>query len=188
MEHHPSHVRPPVNIIKKICLLGDPAVGKTSLIQRFVFDVFREDYMPTIGTKVVKKTMIMDLEPKRAQQVRLSLLIFDLLGQIEFAKVHRTYYIGSEGALIVGDLTRRDTLSDMAQWHERFRGVVGDVPVIYIGNKADLAERIPANKELLSSLAANNEMTYLYTSARSGDNVERAFELLAKSILAFHIV
>jgi small GTP-binding protein len=176
-------MKPPVNIIKKICLIGDPSVGKTSLIQRYVFDTFREDYMPTIGTKVVKKTMLMDFEPKRPQQVNMTMLIFDLLGQVQFVKVHKTYYMGSEGALIVGDLSRDETLLSMLEWHNRFREVVGGVPVIYIGNKKDLAEDKSGNKELLGEISADSNSTYLYTSAKTGENVEKAFWLLATQIL-----
>jgi small GTP-binding protein len=176
-------MRPPVNIIKKICLLGDPSVGKTSLIQRYVFDTFSEDYLPTIGTKVVKKTMVIDFEPRRDQQVNLTLLIFDLLGQVEFAKVHRTYYLGSEGAIFVADLTREETILSISEWQDRFHTVVDEVPVILIGNKKDISQSKQRNKELLGEIASEKNLTYLYTSAKTGENVEKAFRMLAIEIL-----
>lgn len=178
-----NDMKAPFNIIKKVCILGNPAVGKTSLIRRFVFNAFSEDYIPTIGTKVCKKTLLMDFEPKRSQQVNLNLLVFDLLGQIEFAKVHRAYYVGSEGAIIVCDLTREDTISGIVDWQDRFSAVVGDVPIVYIGNKIDIAQGMDANKEILAALASDGGITYLYSSAKTGENVELAFELLGQKIL-----
>jgi len=176
-------MRAPVNIIKKICLLGNPSVGKTSLIQRYVFDTFTEDYLPTIGTKVVKKTMVMDFEPRRDQQVNLTLLIFDLLGQVEFAKIHRTYYLGSEGAIFVSDLSREETILSISDWQNRFHSVVGEVPAILIGNKKDIAQSKQSNKELLGEIAAEKNLPYLYTSAKTGENVEKAFWMLSLDIL-----
>ncbi len=172
-----------VNIIKKVCLLGDPAVGKTSLIQRYVLNEFSDDYLPTIGTKVTKRTLTMEFEPKRPQNVNFSMLIFDILGQMKFQNMHRPYLQGSEGALIVCDLTREETIQSLTGWHSRLTEVVGEVPVIFLGNKKDLVDKDHPNKELLHCYAAEKGAVCLYTSARENENVERAFELLAQSIL-----
>ena len=172
-----------VNLIKKVCLLGDPAVGKTSLIQRYVLNEFSDDYLPTIGTKVTKRTLNLEFEPKRPQNVNFSMLIFDILGQMKFQNMHRPYLQGSEGALIVCDLTREETISSLSGWYKRLTDVVGEVPVIFLGNKIDLVDKDHPNKELLHCYAAEKGAVCLYTSARENNNVERAFEMLAKSIL-----
>jgi small GTP-binding protein len=176
-------MRATVNIIKKVCLLGDPCVGKTSLIQRYVLNEFSDDYLPTIGTKVTKKSLSLEFEPKRPQSVNFSMLIFDILGQLKFQAMQRPYFQGTEGALIVGDLTREDTLQSLKDWHQRLNDVVGEVPVIYLGNKKDLVEKEHPNKEVIQALAAQKDVTCLYTSAKTGDNVEKVFEILARKIM-----
>ena len=172
-----------LNIVKKICLIGEPYVGKSSLIERYVLNTYREAYIPTIGSKVVKKTLHMEFEPKRSQSVNLTLLIFDLIGHLEFMKILRTYFMGAEGALIVGDVTREKTLFTMTEWHERFKEVVGNVPVIYLGNKADLLEKGTLNQTVLKKVATNGESDHAFTSAKNGENVEWAFYTLARRIL-----
>jgi small GTP-binding protein len=176
-------MRATVNIIKKVCLLGDPCVGKTSLIQRYVLNEFSDDYLPTIGTKVTKKTLMLEFEPKRPQSINFSMLIFDILGQLKFQSMQRPYFQGSEGALIVSDLTREDTIQSLTDWHQRLVDVVGEIPVMYLGNKKDLVDKDHQNKELMQSLAAAKDVTCLYTSAKTGDNVEKAFEMLARKIM-----
>ena len=172
-----------VNIIKKVCLLGDPSVGKTSLIQRYVLNEFSEDYLPTIGTKVTKKVLQLEFEPKRPQSVNLSMLIFDILGQLKFQNMQRPYFQGAEGALIVCDLTREDTIESLHDWRQRITEVVGEIPVIYLGNKKDLVTKDHPNKELLHSISACKDITCLYTSAKTGDNVDNAFCMLGRQIL-----
>ena len=172
-----------VNIIKKIVLLGDPAVGKTSLIQRYVLNEFSDDYIPTIGTKVTKKTLPMEFEPKRPQSIALSMLIFDVLGQLKYHDMQRPYFQGAEGALIICDLSRAETIRSLREWNQQLARVVGTVPIIYIGNKKDLIDKDHENKELLGAIAAEKDLTYLTTSARTSDNVERAFEMLARKII-----
>jgi len=172
-----------LNIVKKICLIGEPYVGKSSLIERYILNTYKEAYIPTIGSKVVKKTMVMEFEPERPQAVNLTLLIFDLIGHLEFMKVLKTYFLGAEGALIVGDVTREKTLFTMSEWHDRFMEVVGDVPIIYLGNKADLIEKSALKKSVLKKVATNGESDHAFTSAKSGENVEWAFYTLARRIL-----
>jgi small GTP-binding protein len=177
------NMKPNINIVKKICLLGEPYVGKTSLIERYVLNTYSDGYLPTIGSKVVKKTLVMDFEPKRSQSINLTLLIFDLIGHLEFMKVLQTYFMGAEGALIVGDLTREKTLGSMSEWHDRFREVVGEVPVIYLGNKSDLIDKSLWAQTILKKVATNYESEHAFTSAKSGENVEWAFYRLARNIL-----
>ena len=160
-------------VAKKICLLGDPAVGKTSLIRRFVFDRYDDKYLSTLGTKVTKKIIDMN-------DTNLRMMIWDLAGQKEFRRIRNTVFRGVSGAIIVGDLTRKDTLEDMKEWIEELTSSRGAVPFILIGNKSDLEGKKP---EKLRELSTKYNVPFLMTSAKTGENVEKAFLILGKMIL-----
>jgi len=172
-------------VIKKICLLGDPAVGKTSLIRRYVFDMFDDKYITTIGTKVTKKTVVVP-PTGQGSDLRITLLIWDILGQREYQRLHPVYYQGAEGALIVCDSTRKETIGNLATWVTSFKNVVGDVPVVFLMNKADLVDPEKFDRSDIEGLSRQHRAPYLPTSAKSGLNVERAFltvsEALAKNL------
>src|SRR5512136_1817914 len=120
--------------IIKLCLLGDGAVGKTSLVRRYVFDVFDDKYLMSFGTKVTKKSY-------RVGEVDLDLMIWDILGQKSQEALHAAYYRGAAGALAVCDFTRPETMKNLKSWLGSFRSVVGDMPVIILGNKSDLEKK-----------------------------------------------
>jgi len=102
-------------ITKKICLLGDPAVGKTSLIHRYVYDVFDDKYLSTIGAKITKKKNVVEI-PGARFNVEITLLVWDIAGQMKFGNVHQSYYKGAEGALVVADITRSETFEHIVNW------------------------------------------------------------------------
>ena len=93
----------------KICLVGDSAVGKTSLIRRYVMDIFDDKYLSTLGTKVSKKQVIIKNEDR---EVAFTFSIWDVLGQKDFKKIQNLAFRGSKGAMLVCDLTRKDTLEN----------------------------------------------------------------------------
>ena len=170
----------PISVIKKICLLGDPAVGKTSLIRRYVFDEFDDTYITTIGTKVTKKALEMKCGDKT---YKLSMLIWDILGQKEFMAFHKTYYQGAEGALLVCDATRAETQQSLLKWIESFTGAVGTVPMIFLVNKSDLVNKEEFDKSFLVELSKTHNTQFMFTSAREGLNVEAAFLSMGKRLL-----
>jgi small GTP-binding protein len=168
------------NLIKKICMLGDGAVGKTSLIRRYVFDDFEDKYLATIGAKVTKK--VLEMKGEESQDIHLTMMINDIVGQVEFEKIHRQYYRGSEGALLVCDLTRKETLEHMDWWLVHFYEVVGEVPVVLLGNKKDLGSERQVSDEEMASYANRLNCDYFLTSAKTGESVERAFESLGRRV------
>ena len=168
------------NYIKKICLLGDGAVGKTSLIRRFVFDEFKDEYITTIGTKVTKKELKFTADD--GTDIYLNLMIHDILGQAKFEGLHKSYYRGSEGGFIVIDMTRRETLDRVRWWFDGFRDVAGNVPITLIGNKNDLAEEHEIKPETLWETAKELGCPYYLASARSGENVERIFSNIGRRV------
>lgn len=166
-------------IMKKVCLLGDPGVGKTSLIHRFVTDLFDDNYISTIGAKITKKAIAIDI-PERELQVKLILMIWDLAGQKEYRAFHEMHLKGMEGVLAVADLTRKnttDSLKGALQMADR-TGV--DVPMVFMLNKADLAEPSDADLKDIRTLASGKSIPVLATSARTGLNVELAFQKLGR--------
>lgn len=169
------------DIIKKICLLGDPAVGKTSLIRRFVFDMFDDKYITTIGTKVTKKTLEVDREtPAGQMHIKITLLIWDILGQREYARLHPVYYQGAEGALIVCDGTRQETIRNLPTWTTSFMKVVGQVPIIFLINKSDLLNMDEFPTQDVENISETYNSPFYFTSARTGENVGEAFVEISK--------
>lgn len=165
-------------VIKKVCLLGDRAVGKTSLIRRYVYDVFDDRYISTIGTKVTKKVMEF---PRR--KIRLTLLIWDLAGETSFGSIHKTYYKGAEGAIVVCDVTSMETFEHLPYWVESIMEVQGDIPLLFFGNKIDLEGQRVVQEKHLKKMAKKFKKDYLFTSAKTGENVNKGFVFLGKKII-----
>ncbi|MBL8045158.1 MAG: GTP-binding protein [Anaerolineales bacterium] len=159
---------------KKICLLGDFAVGKTSLVRRFVDGRFDDRYLSTIGVKISRRTLT------RAYGT-LNLLVWDLAGGENY-EPSSSYLAGVVGALVVCDLTRRVTLAALQRYTSQLRAANPKTVCVYLGNKADLPERQIPEKDLHTLCANFLGGPYLLTSARTGENVEAAFTLLAEHI------
>jgi small GTP-binding protein len=170
----------PINIIKKVCLLGDPAVGKTSLIRKYVYDIFDDSYIPTIGTKVTKKSLEFTIGDT---PVHLSILIWDILGQKEFMTFHRTYYQGSEAGLLVCDGTRPETIENLVTWIDSFQESVGVVPIIFLVNKMDLIKPEDFDPTAIQRLCDQHNTIFYKTSAKTGDNVEVAFKTISEKLV-----
>ena len=107
-------------VIKKICLIGSGEVGKTSLIKRYILDIFDDKYLRTLGTKVSKKELILDY-PQKDRKLNLTLLIWDIMGQATFRSLLQdSYFFGAAGALAVCDSTRAQTLDSLEEWVASF--------------------------------------------------------------------
>ena len=154
-------------IQKKVCMLGAPGVGKTSLVARFVQSTFSDKYHSTLGVKIDKKTIMLD-EQEHA------LLIWDLAGEDEFATVQTSYLRGTAGCLLVVDGTRPVTLNTAIMLNERATSVVGEVPAILMVNKSDITSEWAMDESMLESLAKSGWSVFR-TSAKTGENVEAAF-------------
>jgi len=161
-------------MIRKVCLLGDGAVGKTSLIGRYVLDCFKDEYIMSFGTKVSKKVI-------EYEDVQLTLMIWDVLGQKAHGSLHAAYYKGANGALLVCDNTREDSLLHLPQWKTDLETVTGAVPVVPIINKSDLATALDPRNVQEVGAAMGREL--LLTSAKTGNGVQEAFESLGRRIM-----
>ena len=184
-----------MNITIKAVLIGDGAVGKTSLRERYLGRGFSANYMMTIGADFALKQVKLK-NGDREQTINVQ--IWDLAGQVHFSKVRTLYYKGLKGLLAVFDVTRDTSYTNLLNWVNEIKSVVDDtskIPIILIGNKIDLRiEGEPSHitpelgikmadqfSELLSD--GKLDVVYVETSAKTGENVEVAFNKLVETIV-----
>ncbi len=164
----------------KIIIIGPAAVGKSSLIRRFVNNKFSLEYKFTIGVDFLSKNIVY----KKDKKARL--LIWDIGGQDRFKSLRRNFYDGTNGALVVFDLSRAQTFSKMKEWLSDMKKLIEvDIPVVLIGNKSDLISEIGevVDRDELSQYIDNENCFYMETSAKTGDNVENAFVNITQRII-----
>jgi len=179
-------------IKKKIVLLGDSAVGKTSLIRRYVFNQFDFSYISTVGSKVTKKQLTIS---KPNKNIDLTFVIWDVIGREGYHSLHARTFVGVHGAILVADLTRKETLNSLEKyWIPFLFKVVEEVPIVFVGNKSDLKGDYEFYPEELKDMAKKyngnvegilgKELRSTYsTSAKDGTNVELTFEALGHLVL-----
>ena len=184
-----------VDMLVKVVLLGDGAVGKTSLRKRWIGEGFTGQYLMTIGADFSVK--IIKIKTNK-NPITCKYQVWDLAGQVRFQVVREGYYKGALGAIVMYDVTNTDSFQDIPNWINELwknngRGVT---PFILAGNKIDLRNQVPRTlrPEHGQSYAVQLsevtrpygfEIPYLETSAKTGENVERAFELLGKMIIKY---
>lgn len=173
----------------KICLIGDGAVGKTSLRERFLGRAFKANYMATIGADFALRRIEAGENEVKAQ-------VWDLAGQQHFSKVRSLYYKGSDGLVIVFDVTRPSSFENVMNWLEEAQthiGKEGGYGVILAGNKVDLRDNADPTHitpelgaKLCRSLAEKlsiTEVPYVETSAKTNQNVELVFQRLVEIVI-----
>lgn len=160
---------------KKICMLGSFAVGKTSLVRRYVESIYSDAYHTTVGVKIDKKIVQV-----RSQEV--TLVLWDLYGEDEFQKMRWSYVKGASGYLLVADGTRRATFEKALALEEGVRREAGPLPFVFVVNKADLASSWEVDADVESQLVEKG-WEVMHASAKTGENVEAAFQKLSEKML-----
>lgn len=172
------------DIVKmKVCMAGEAAVGKTSLIRRYVLDEYDDRYVATLGTKITKKSLT--ARPPDGGLAHVDIILWDIMGASTLRELLKeAYYHGAQGILAVADLTRPETLGALDEWARSIRSVAGDIPTYGVVNKVDLeAEReLPAAE--VEGFFQRRRWPWSYASAKTGAGVEDAFRGLVDRVLA----
>ncbi|KAL1832318.1 hypothetical protein DCAR_0102320 [Daucus carota subsp. sativus] len=165
-----------IDYVFKIVLIGDSAVGKSQLLARFARNEFSVDSKATIGVEFQTKTLILDHKTVKAQ-------IWDTAGQERYRAVTSAYYRGAVGAMLVYDMTKRQTFDHIAGWLEELRGHADkNIMIMLIGNKCDLASLRAVPTEDAQEFAERENLFFMETSALEAINVESAFQTVLKEI------
>ena len=163
-----------VDYLFKLVFLGEGAVGKTSLVGRYVYDSFEGDYLATIGTDIHVKMVNVD-------ETFVKLVIWDIAGQDNFAQLRRAYYMNASGAFFVFDTTRPETLERVDEWINALFTVTGKIPLVLLENKVDLESAV--TEEGREAVKKKHTIPIIPTSAKEDTNVEEAFVKMTEQIL-----
>lgn len=176
----------------KLCLLGDGRVGKTSLRRQYLGQGFATDYLETLGADFAFKVGNVAGYEFRYQ-------IWDIAGQPRYSELKKSFYMGAQAALVLYDITNNQSYANVRNWVEelwRYNTKGKTVPVVIVGNKVDLrptfdnALRAQAGEQLVKELVEENsldfEVPFLETSAKTGEQVEEAFDLISRIFLRIH--
>ena len=163
----------------KLILTGDYKVGKTSLINRFVENSFGESYQSTIGVEISQKKLNL------SEDTKINFVIWDIGGQIiQMAPYRKRFFSGANSAFIVLDRTRSNALKSIEIWHNEIKKQVGKkINIILVGNKSDLVDDIVISENEIKEIADQNGFNYIFTSAKTGENVQDSFLYMAYKFL-----
>ncbi|MFX0132556.1 MAG: Rab family GTPase [Candidatus Hodarchaeota archaeon] len=159
----------------KIVVCGDYAVGKTSLLNRYIDMKFTADYLPTLGVNMLRKEI-------QREDNKVKLMFWDIAGQELFAQVREQFYQGTQGAMLVYDVTRPDSFANISKWYQEIvEGNKEHVHCILIGNKIDLEKIVPTEEG--KRFAEENKMFFFETSARTGKRIDEAFNYFIEYLI-----
>ena len=165
------------NYLFKTLILGDSFVGKTNMLKRFLHDEFDMNTKETVGVEFGSKNFIMDEKDIVKAQ------IWDTAGQERYRSVTKAYYKGAKGALLVYDISRRNTFENIDNWLIDLRtNGDKDILIILIGNKCDLIDKREVSVEEAQTKAEQYNIAYMETSAKNGDNIIKAFSELVSQV------
>ena len=154
--------------------MGDEAVGKTSLFYRYIHNKFENSYRQTLGTEILLKEV-------KINDITIIMQIWDVAGGEYFSRYREKFYTGAAAALIVFDMTRAKTFENIELWKYEFENIVNDSPsYLIVGNKADLTDRIAIEKSEVEKYS--KDFPTEFTSAKTGENVEKTFKRLAEAL------
>ncbi|MHA1121535.1 MAG: Rab family GTPase [Candidatus Heimdallarchaeota archaeon] len=160
----------------KVIVVGAGKVGKTSLTIRFAEDRFRESYLPTLGVDFMTKNLTVN-------EAKVKLQLWDTGGQEFVMSLLPFYFSGAAGGVLVYDITNRNSFNSLDYWLKQIRQNAGEVPVVLAGNKVDISDQRKVSTEEAQTFAADKNLLYLETSAKTGVSVPDLFEGIVKVIV-----
>ena len=156
----------------KVVLIGDMKVGKTNIVSRYIKNEFNKDSMSTIGVEFGSKELVIEGHNVKVQ-------IWDTAGQEKYKSITNAYYKGAKGAFVVYDITNKNSFDNADNWLNNLRASADKkCSIILIGNKSDLENKREVSIEQGEEKAKNSEIAFMETSALSGDNIDKAFEMM----------
>ncbi|MHA1270947.1 MAG: Rab family GTPase [Candidatus Helarchaeota archaeon] len=165
----------------KICVVGDPSVGKTTLMLQYTEKKFQELYIPTVGVQVSVKDVLVSREDND-EIAKVGLYIWDIAGQVKFARIRKLFYEGANAFIIVYDLTDKESFINTSRWYNDVSDILEEeIHGCLVGNKSDLPNRqiSPKSGQLLADKMG---LTFIETSAKTGENVDNLFTEIAHKI------
>jgi len=168
---------PDVTYIIKIINVGDYSVGKTSLAVRYTQNRFSSSYLPTLGVDFHSKKIQFD------EDTVLKLVLFDTVGQEKLVSLRKRYYTGAHGAVVVFDVTRKESYSHIEKWINEVEEKCPDIPIIIVGNKTDLEDERVVSMEETYEVWGSKGYTVLESSAKLGEGVDDIYSIIAKKVM-----
>ncbi len=177
-------VRSDVGLTMKIALAGDPAVGKTSLIRRFVSNTFDDRYVSTLGTKISSRRFAVEDPRRPGASIDVGASVWDVMGSLGYRDLLKdAFFSNTQAVLYVCDRTRPESLWSLMDWASAVESVAGPTPAVLLVNKSDLDGPELVGLADVERLSAARDWRWLATSAKTGANVDAAFRLVAQGHL-----
>jgi len=180
-----------MSYVGKVLMVGDPSVGKTSLLGQYVDGIFREEYNQTIGanflikeidfTKIINQIDVKDPTKNDIKEKGFRLYFWDIGGQVDKLFVTEYYFIQAVGAMVIFNLNNEESFTNIDFWISKIKELSGDIPFIIVGNKSDLDKAV--TQEKIEEKISKYGVKYYETSAKLDENVDKAFEELSIKIL-----
>ncbi len=159
-----------------IVVEGVIGVGKTSLAIRYTQNRFESSYLPTLGVDFYSKVVSV------GEDLKIKVVVFDTVGQSKLVSLRKRYYTGAHGAIIVYDITRRESFEHIQKWIDEISEKCKDIPFIIVGNKTDLDEKRDVIKKEAEDQWLEKGYTVLESSAKLGEGVDDIYKMIAKEV------
>ncbi|MFX1293997.1 MAG: Rab family GTPase [Promethearchaeota archaeon] len=172
-----------VNFKFKVIVVGEPTVGKTTLIRKYTEKKFGALYIPTVGVQVSIKQIPFKIE-KFNEKCLVELNIWDIAGHMRFQKIRKIFYEGANAFLLLYDVTNKKTFDGITHYIEDLKGIIGNICGILIGNKIDFKKERIISEEDGRKKAESLRLDFIETSAKTGANLDYVFELITTNILS----
>ena len=165
------------SLIFKMILIGDSGVGKSNILSRYINNSFSETTRSTVGVELSAKV-------EEINNTKIKIQIWDTAGQERYKSITKTYYKGAKGALIVYDITNKESFKNVDKWiNDLKESGDDDVSILIVGNKCDLEASREVTTDEVKKKAELYKMAYCETSALKGENIDNAFRTLIKIVV-----